>query len=64
MPPADLNAKQPSRRPSPVAERLADLARGVQRLAPPSRHDPERFWRDKYDLAAELRRLASETRHG
>lgn len=42
---------------------LRRLARQVQMLVPCHR-DPERFHERKSDIAAELRRLASEVRHG
>jgi hypothetical protein len=43
---------------------LAAIASRVERLAPPSHRDPERFWREKSDLAHELRRIAKGERHG
>ena len=44
---------------SDASDRLAALARRVIRLAP-SRHNPEQFHMDKSEIAAELRRIASE----
>jgi hypothetical protein len=46
------------------AERIATIADRVERLRPPGHRDPERFWREKTDLAAELRRLAEEVARG
>ena len=43
-----------------IVGRLLDLADMVRRLPPPGRHDPERFWRDKSDLAGRLAELAGE----
>jgi hypothetical protein len=40
-----------------LAEHLRDLATRVERLAP-NRHDPETFHINKWQVAAELRRLA------
>jgi hypothetical protein len=40
-----------------LSGRLLDLADQVRRLDPPGRTDPERFWRDKSDLAARLEGL-------
>ncbi len=49
---------------APVGERLADrifaLARQVAALHPPGRTDPERFWRDKSELAAQLAEVGRE----
>jgi hypothetical protein len=41
------------------AEALVDLARRVARLSP-DRRDPERFFEERSDLVAELRKLARE----
>ncbi|RAI30904.1 hypothetical protein [Rhodoplanes serenus] len=40
--------------------RLYDLARRVDRLAPPDRRRPDRFTEQKSELAAELRAIARE----
>jgi hypothetical protein len=37
---------------------LLEVARLLDRLAPPSSHDPERYFEQKSALAHELRRLA------
>jgi hypothetical protein len=50
------------RRKSEVEQNLLLLARRVERLAPPSHSDPERFWMDKSDLAHALRMLANGAR--
>jgi hypothetical protein len=47
-----------------VADNLSTIADRVERLRPPGHRDPERFWREKTDLAAELRRLAEEVARG
>lgn len=46
------------RQESKVRENLMLLARKVERLAPPSHRDPERFWQDKTELAQALRIIA------
>ena len=46
-----------------IVGRLLDLAAAVRRLPPPGRHDPERFWADKSDIAARLDELAADARH-
>ena len=43
-----------------LSGRLLDLADQVRRLDPPGRTDPERFWRDKSEIAARLHELACE----
>jgi hypothetical protein len=43
-----------------VSERLYDIARKINRLPPPDRRDPEKYWRDKSEIAAELRKVARE----
>jgi hypothetical protein len=43
-----------------LAARLADLAEQVRRLDPPGRRDPERFWRDKSDLAAQIAEIGQD----
>ena len=43
-----------------LADRLLDPADQVRRLDPPGRTDPERFWRDKSDLAGPLDGLARD----
>jgi hypothetical protein len=43
-----------------VSERLYELAGRINRLPPPDRRDPERYWRDKSELASELRKVARE----
>jgi|HubBroStandDraft_3_1064219.scaffolds.fasta_scaffold1388605_2 hypothetical protein len=45
-----------------LSDRLLDLAQQVRRLDPPGRHDPERFWRDKTELAGQLAALAYDAR--
>jgi hypothetical protein len=40
--------------------RLAGLAEHVRRLDPPGRRDPERFWRDKSDRAAQIAALGND----
>lgn len=49
-----------------LSGRLLDLAEQVRRLDPPGRRDPERFWRDKTELAGQIAALAwdAETRLG
>jgi hypothetical protein len=47
---------------SEVRENLMVLARKVERLAPLSHRDPERFWLDKSELAHALRILAQGQR--
>jgi hypothetical protein len=49
-----------------LAGRLLDFADQVRRLDPPGRHDPERFWEAKTELAGQLAALAydAETRLG
>jgi hypothetical protein len=39
---------------------LLDLVEQVRRLDPPGRHDPERFCRDKAELAASRAALADD----
>ena len=46
-----------------VEQKLAEIARRVQRLAP-SHRNPHRFHEDKSEIVAELHRLASEVHHG
>jgi hypothetical protein len=41
-----------------LSGRLLDLAEQVRRLAPPGRHDPERFWEAKSELAGQIAALA------
>jgi hypothetical protein len=41
-----------------LSGRLLDLADQVRRLDPPGRIDPERFWRDKSELAGQIAALA------
>jgi hypothetical protein len=41
-----------------LSGRLLDLADQVRRLDPPGRHDPERFWRVKTELAGQIAALA------
>ena len=41
-----------------LSEWLLDLAEQVRRLDPPGRTDPERFWRDKTELAGQIAALA------
>jgi hypothetical protein len=43
-----------------LAARLVELARQVRRLAPPGRHDPEAFWRNKSEIAAEIADVAHD----
>jgi hypothetical protein len=43
-----------------LSERLSELAVKINRLPPPDRKDPERFWVNKSELAAELRKVARE----
>ncbi len=43
-----------------LSARLFDLAEQVRRLNPPGRIDPERFWRDKSELAGKLAELAHD----
>ncbi len=43
-----------------LAGRLFDLAEQVRRLDPPGSSDPERFWRDKTELAARLAALGRD----
>jgi hypothetical protein len=43
-----------------LSGRLLDLADQVRRLDPPGRHDPERFWRDKTEIATRLEGLARD----
>jgi hypothetical protein len=45
-----------------LSGRLLDLAEQVRRLDPPGRTDPERFWRDKTELAGQLAALAWDAR--
>jgi len=45
----------------PLPDRLRDLAQRADRLRPDHR-DPERFFLDRSELAAELRRLAARVR--
>jgi hypothetical protein len=49
-----------------LSVRLLDLADQVRRLNPPGRHDPERFWEAKTELAGQLAALAydAESRLG
>ena len=51
------------RPPDKKPDRLSDLAQRVDRLRPCPR-DPDRFHEEKSDIAAALRRLADEVRHG
>jgi hypothetical protein len=44
-------------------EELLQVARLLDRLQPPSSHDPERYFEQKSALAHELRRLARWARH-
>lgn len=48
---------------APRADALFDLARRVDRLCPHHRF-PERFHEDKSEIAAALRKLAREVKHG
>ena len=50
--------------PGGIAGRLFDLADAVRRLPPPDRRDPERFHVAKSDIAAELRRVATDAERG
>jgi hypothetical protein len=43
-----------------LAGRLADLAEQVRRLDPPARRDPEKFWRGKSDLAAQIAAIGQD----
>jgi hypothetical protein len=44
---------------SEAADKIASLAERVRRLTP-SHRDPERFYLDRSEIAAELRRIARE----
>lgn len=46
----------------PIGAAIADLAGRVRRLSPPGCRDPERFWRDKSEIAHALDVLAREVR--
>lgn len=43
-----------------TAYELRELAERVRRLSPPGHRDPERFFMERSELAAMLRRLAEE----
>lgn len=43
-----------------TAAHILALADKVRRLAPPGHRDPERFWREKSEIAAAIRQLARE----
>lgn len=45
-----------------LSERLLDLAGQVRRLDPPGRHDPERFFIAKSELAWQIAALAQQAR--
>jgi hypothetical protein len=45
------------------AAAIEELAKKVERLAP-DRHDPERFWERKSEVADALRRVAREVADG
>ncbi len=57
-------ANLPLERQPATATRIEALAHRIERLAPPGSRDPERYWRDKGQLAHELRQIARELPRG
>jgi hypothetical protein len=57
-PRAVIGRTSPSPAPATLAERLADVARRLQKLAP-DRRDPERYFVEKSELLHDLRQIAA-----